>query len=94
MKIVKEIYCVNKDKDGVIVIGTGPNFVGNYFEMEQHARTSQGTLRRYIDISSPFNHGYLMEDVTVTGKSDVQESFNMMNIEPGSDMPGNWWSLF
>ena len=72
----------------------GPDYVGSYFDIEQQARTSQGTLRRYIDISSPFNHGYLMEDMSVVGRSDVQETFSMQNLPAGSDIVGDWWNLF
>ncbi len=72
----------------------GPDYVGNYFTMNQHARTSMGTLKRYIDISSPFSHGYLMEDMSVVGKSDVKEAFGMGNLPAGADVPGDWWSLF
>jgi hypothetical protein len=79
------------ENDGVKV---GSDFVGNYFTMEQHARTSQGTLRRYIDISSPFSHGYLMEDMSVVGKSDITEAFAMGNLPKGSDIVGLWWDLF
>jgi hypothetical protein len=77
--------------DGVKV---GPDFVGNYFSMNQHARTSMGTLKRYISISSPFSHGYLMEDMSVVGKSDVKEAFMMGNLPQGADIVGTWWDLF
>jgi len=78
--------------DGKMVVGS--DYIGSYFDMEQHARTSQGTLRRYIDISSPFNHGYLMEDMSVVGRSDVQETFSMQNLPSGGDIVGDWWNLF
>jgi len=70
------------------------DYVGNYFDIEQHARTSMGEVKRFIDISSPFSHAYLMEDMSVVGKSDIEEAFNMTNIGPGADMPGLWWDLF
>ena len=79
--------------DGVKA-AVGPDYVGNYFTMDQHARTSQGTLKRYISVSSPFNHGYLMEDMSVTGKSDITETFAMANLPKGSDIVGLWWDLF
>ena len=72
----------------------GPDFVGSYFNMDQMARTSQGVLKRYIDISSPFNHGYLMEDMSVTGKSEITEAFRLTNLPKGSDIIGLWWDLF
>ncbi|MDW7730410.1 MAG: hypothetical protein SCJ94_10480 [Bacillota bacterium] len=82
-------FVFDRDDDWAIVVGD--DFVGSYFDMEQHARTSMGTLRRYIDISSPFNHSYLYENMSIVGKSDVQETFSLMNIKPGADMPGDWW---
>ena len=72
----------------------GVDYVGNYFNIEQHQRTSQGAIQRFIDISSPWNHGYLMEDATIVGKSDVQETFTMSNLPEGADMEVDWWVLF
>lgn len=72
----------------------GPDFVGSYFTIDQYAYTDQGTMKRYIDISSSWNHGYLSEDMTVTGQSSVEETFSMLNLEAGVDMPANWWVLF
>jgi len=72
----------------------GDDFVGDYFTMEQHARTSQGTLRRYIDVSSPWSHAYLHEDMSVVGKSDVKEAFSMKNLASGQDVVRDWWRLF
>ena len=72
----------------------GPDFVGSYFNMDQFARTSQGTMKRYISVSSPFNHGYLMEDMSVTGKSEITEAFRLTNLPKGSDIIGLWWDLF
>ncbi len=80
----------NTDWDVVV----GDDYVGNYFTMDQHARTSMGTLKRYIDISSPFSHAYLHEDMSVVGKSDVKEAFAMVNLPAGADVPGDWWKLF
>ena len=72
----------------------GPDFVGNYFTMEQDARTSQGTQRRYISLSSPFSHAYLMEDMSVVGRSDISDALEMNNLPAGGDVPGLWWNLF
>ncbi len=77
--------------DGVKV---GADFVGDYFTMQQLARTSQGTLKRYIDISSPFSHGYVFEDMSVVGKSNIKEGFLMGNLPKGADIVGLWWDLF
>lgn len=81
-----------EDDDWGVVVGA--DYVGDYFTMNQHARTSMGTLKRYIDISSPWSHGYLMEDMSVTGKSDITEAFAMHNLPAGIDVPGLWWDLF
>jgi hypothetical protein len=83
------------NEDGnVAAPSVGANYVGSFFNMAQHARTSMGTLKRYIDISSPFSHGYLHEDMSVVGKSDVKEAFGMGNLPAGADVPGDWWKLF
>lgn|GEM_PF-727809 len=83
------------NKAGTII---GPSFggkyVGDYFNMEQMARTSQGTLKRYIDISSPWSHGYLHEDMSVVGKSQISEAVKMVNLPAGKDVPKDWWRLF
>lgn len=82
------------DEDGVKGVSIGADFVGDYFNMSQMARTSQGTLKRYIDISSPWSHAYLMEDMSVVGKSEITEAFSMPNIAAGADVPGLWYDLF
>ena len=75
-------------------IVTGGNYAGNYFNIDQLARTSRGTVRRFIDISSPFSHAYLHEDMSIVGASEIEEAFSMNNIQPGSDMISQWWDLF
>jgi hypothetical protein len=35
-----------------------------------------------------------MEDMSVTGKSDITETFAMANLPNGSDIVGLWWDLF
>jgi len=75
-------------------VGRGANYVGNYFNIEQHARTSQGAVQRFIDISSPWSGAYVYEDMTVVGKSEINEAFSMVNLGPGADVPGLWWDLF
>jgi hypothetical protein len=84
---------LNKAGD-VVGSSVGAEYVGDYFTMEQHARTSQGTLRRYIDVSSPWSHAYLMEDMSVVGKSDIKDAFSMNNLPAGKDVPKDWWRLF
>ncbi len=53
--------------------------------MTQSASTSGGTVKRYIDMSSPFSGGYLHEDMRVVGKASITESFTMGNVKPGSN---------
>jgi len=81
-------------EDAFQAVGSGKDYVGNYFNIDQFARTSQGTVRRYIDISSPWSHAYLMEDMSVVGTSEITESFSMDNISPGADAVPDWWDLF
>jgi hypothetical protein len=83
-----------RNKKDVVGVSIGADFVGDYFNMEQFARTSQGTLKRYIDVSSPWSHAYLMQDMTIVGKSEVKEGFSMPNIAAGKDVPKDWWRLF
>jgi hypothetical protein len=77
-----------------VVPSVGAKYVGDYFNMEQMARTSQGTLKRHIDISSPWSHGYLYEDMSVVGKSQITEAVKMVNLPAGADVPKDWWKLF
>jgi len=56
----------------------------NSFEMEQEAGTSEGTVQRHIDISSPWSGAYLYENMTVVGKAEIRESFSMNNTGPGA----------
>ena len=85
-------YWAWENSDWDIIVGS--DYVGNYFNIDQTARTSMGTVQRYIDISSPFSHGYLMEDMSVVGESEITEAFEMTNISPGADVPGLWYDLF
>ena len=72
----------------------GANYVGDYFAIEQMARTSQGTVQRFIDISSLWSGAYLHEDMSVVGKSEISEGFEMMNLTPGAQVIGLWWDIF
>ena len=72
----------------------GPWYAGNYFAIEQYSRTSMGTHRRYIDISSPWGHAYMSQDMTVRGMSEVWESFSMGNLAAGDEVGQLWWDLF
>lgn len=76
-------------------IGKGDYYVGNYFEIDQYAYTSGGSMRRFIDISSPFSLALFKEDMVVTGMAEVKEAFNMDNLEPGPEaLRLVWWELF
>ena len=72
----------------------GKNYVGSYFEIDQKARTSMGEVKRFIDISSPWSHGYVYEDMSIVGKSDIEEAFAMNNLAAGADLVGLWYDLF
>ena len=69
-------------------------YVGNYFNIDQHAYTSSGVTKRHTDISSPESHGYLSEEMTVVGMADIKESFMMNNLPAGSSVDVDWFSLF
>jgi hypothetical protein len=79
------------DEDGILGAGLGKKFVGDYFKMTQMARTSDGDVKRYIDISSPWSGAYLYEDFEVAGFAEIMDSFTMINLPAGEDMPGDWW---
>ncbi|MDY6827100.1 MAG: hypothetical protein SVV67_08015 [Bacillota bacterium] len=81
--------------DGMVFdVKSGKDYVGNYFNIEQMARTSQGTVKRFIDISSPWSHGYIFEDMTATGYAEISDAFSMSNLAPGSEAIPEWWELF
>ena len=82
------------DWPGYQPFSVGPWFPGSYFNIEQFSRTSDGTHRRYIDISSPYSHAYLSETMTVTGMSEVWEAFSMDNLPAGDEVGALWWALF
>ncbi len=44
---------------------------------EQQAGTSQGTVKRYADISSPWSGAYLYENMRVVGSAEINETFTM-----------------
>ncbi len=74
-----------------VVGGRTSRNIGDYFNIEQQAAVTGGTLRRYIDISSPRRHAYLHEDMRVTGSSSVSEAFSLENIR-GRGL--SWYELF
>lgn len=68
--------------------------VGNYFNIEQQVSVTSGETKRYIDMSSPYSHGYLMEGMTVTGRTDITERFSMENMPQEPKPSSGWWDLF
>jgi len=93
-------WFVDEDGDPVLNpldaddVDYGKDYVGNYFSIEQFARTSQGETKRYVDVSSPWSHGYAYEDSSVTGMAEIQDSFEMGNLPAGDDVVPDWWDLF
>lgn len=69
----------------VIVMISAPCFASGVSMMQQSSGTSQGTIQRYIDISSPWSGAYVYENSKVVGTAEVSESFTMDNLKPGSD---------
>jgi len=67
-------------------ITNGNRCYGNEFIMEMETDNSTGTTKRLIDISSPFSGAYLYENVTVVGRSEITDSFQMNNLSPGKDI--------
>jgi len=67
------------------VIFTGGTCSANGFVLDQGMANSQGTIKRYIDISSPFSGAYLYENLTVVGRSEITDSFTMDNLPPGAN---------
>ncbi len=82
------------DKDGKQVVVKGKDYVGSFFHVEQSISNSGGTTRRYIDVSSPWSHGFLREVMNVIGELAIDESFSMNNLSPGTSTTNDWFSLF
>jgi len=68
--------------------------IGDFFSISQRSGTTDGLHQRYIDISSPRRHAYLLEDYSVTGSSSVRESFRSSNISRRIDVATVWYDLF
>jgi hypothetical protein len=79
---------------GLVALENGilptPEF-GDYFNIEQHAATTDGILRRYIDISSARRLTFLHEDLRVIGFASVTDEFSLINISAAELL---WHSLF
>ena len=87
-------FFVDADDDDRIKVEWGPNYIGNYFTVQQYARVEYGVARRLIDMSSPWSHGYLVEGYTVAGSAEISEVFSIRNHVPALLEPTNWWALF
>ncbi len=82
------------DQDGKWQTTIGKDYVGNYFHMDQVAYTSDGTIKRYISISSPWSHAFLEEDMSVVGRAEISDAFVIQNLAPGAEIKIDWRSLF
>ena len=90
----KDKWFFQPDQDGKWKPTVGEDYVGNYFHMDQMAYTSDGTIRRYMSISSPWSHAFLKEDMSIEGRAEIADSFTMDNIAPGAEFFSDWWSMF
>jgi hypothetical protein len=73
----------------------GDYYVGNYFNIEQYARTTGGDLKRFFSMSSPFEGTYIEEDLHVVGMAAVRDSFEMHNLARGKKaVTLAWYELF
>lgn len=79
---------------GFVVPRAGDDFVGNYFNITQLAQVTDGVTQRFIDISSPFSHAFVSENMRVVGAAEVDETFNMTNIPEGAEAERDWWDMF
>ncbi|MGM0653667.1 MAG: hypothetical protein ACQES4_12950, partial [Bacillota bacterium] len=93
-EVDQDSFGLVENDDGTKEVVRGEDYVGDYFHVEQLAHTTGGTLRRYIDISSPWSHGYLSENMSVIGEAKIEESFSMENLAPGISPAETWPDLF
>ncbi len=59
----------------------------NIFAIDQHAQTSDGTVKRYIDITDPASGAYLFEDSRIDGQVNITEMLN--SADPNEDFTIN-----
>jgi len=86
-------WWVSTDGKGIFPV-VGSDYVGNYFTIDQHLSSTDGTSKRYIDISSPWSHAYVYEDMELHGFADIREEFEMKNLPAGQDLDPDWWKVF
>lgn len=72
----------------------GPDYVGDYFTLKQYASTNHGMTRRFIDVSSPWSHGYLNEGLVVAGSATISEALSIRNLVPEAALIDWWRKLF
>jgi hypothetical protein len=73
----------------------GDYYVGDYFNIEQYAYTSSGSLRRYISMSNPFENTVLNQELDVTGMASVRDTFAQHNLKGGPKaITLAWYELF
>ncbi len=84
-----QIFAVSVDADsgesgqmsqGIRVDSSGEH---NFFSIDQHAQTSEGTVKRYIDITDPASGAYLFEDSKIVGRVNITEMLN--SSDPDED---------
>lgn len=73
----------------------GDYYVGNYFNIEQYAYTTEGTLRRYVSMSNPFENTFVEEELAVEGRASVRDAFAQHNLKGGPKaITLAWYELF
>ncbi len=93
-KVQKDSFGIDYDDDGSFEVLKGKDYVGNYFKIEQEVGTTGGTIKRHIDISSPWSGAYVHEDMVVEGRAEIEDTFRMDNLKPGEDAEPDWHELF
>ncbi len=63
-----------------IVDSSGSN---NVFAINQHTKTSDGKVKRYIDLTDPASGAYLFEDSEITGEVSITEWLKSNDSEDG-----------
>ncbi|MGM0653379.1 MAG: hypothetical protein ACQES4_11470 [Bacillota bacterium] len=64
-------------------IGVDASGESSMFSINQHAQTSEGTVKRYIDITDPESGAYLFEDTEIKGQVNITEYLN--SSDPNED---------
>jgi hypothetical protein len=73
----------------------GKYYVGNYFSIEQFASTTEGSMKRFISISNPFENAFLEEEMSVIGSASVREALKLNNLTRGTrGITLAWYELF